>query len=308
MGGAVFNHNGSVTLLNTTLTQNLAQGGNGGNSGMQGVGGNGGSGFGGALFNLNGVINISSSTIASNVIVLGLLGTGIYDPTHGIGGNGSPGTAAGGALYSMVYDSAISRTGAVTIVNSILAGSIGGSDVINIFPATTSAGTNLGIVIFTAREPNILQTFTNSGGIFTSNGVLAANPLLGPLADNGGPTPTMLPLPGSPAIDAGDSKFATVTDQRGQPRIAGASVDLGAVELPGPPFFTGISFTNPAQIQLQFRATAGLGYTVLTTTTNLSQTNWTVLGPATEISPGQFQFTDTSATNSPARYYRIHHP
>jgi hypothetical protein len=207
----------------------------------------------------------------------------------------------------MVYDNAISRTGTVTIVNSILAGSVGGSDVVNIFPATTSAGTNLGSVILTAREPNILQTFTNSGGTFISNGVLAANPLLGPLADNGGPTPTMLPLPGSPAIDAGDSKFASATDQRGQPRISGASVDLGAVEVPGPPFFTTFVFTNTAQIQLQFRATAGLSYTVLTTTI-LSQTNWTILGPATEISPGQFQYTDTSATNSPARDYRVHHP
>ena len=33
------------------------------------------------------------------------------------------------------------------------------------------------------------------------------DPLLGPLQDNGGPTLTHLPLPGSPAIDAGDPNF-----------------------------------------------------------------------------------------------------
>jgi len=34
-------------------------------------------------------------------------------------------------------------------------------------------------------------------------------------------------------------------------------------------------------------------------------TNWTALGGVTEISPGQFQFTDPQATNSPQRFYRV---
>src|SRR5690606_3846126 len=68
----------------------------------------------------------------------------------------------------------------------------------------------------------------------TSN-LLDMNPQLAPLADNGGPTLTHLPLPGSPAINAGDPGFAPPpdTDQRGAgfPRVNGV-VDMGAVETP----------------------------------------------------------------------------
>ena len=44
----------------------------------------------------------------------------------------------------------------------------------------------------------------------------------------------MPPLPGSPAIDAGNSvTYFLTTDQRGFPRVAGSAVDIGAVELQG---------------------------------------------------------------------------
>jgi hypothetical protein len=56
------------------------------------------------------------------------------------------------------------------------------------------------------------------------------NPQLGPLADNGGPTQTMSPLIGSPAIDAGTDSGCPATDQRGVARPQGASCDIGAVE------------------------------------------------------------------------------
>jgi hypothetical protein len=36
--------------------------------------------------------------------------------------------------------------------------------------------------------------------------------------------------------------------------------------------------------------------------------NWTTLGAATEVSPGQFQFTDPQATNTPQRFYRVRSP
>jgi hypothetical protein len=70
------------------------------------------------------------------------------------------------------------------------------------------------------------------------NNLIGANPKLGPLQDNGGPTPTMALLPGSPAIDAGDNSYAMdasgnplTTDQNGFQRISGARVDLGAYEM-----------------------------------------------------------------------------
>ena len=45
-------------------------------------------------------------------------------------------------------------------------------------------------------------------------------------------------------------------------------------------------------------------------TTNLSLPfrNWTRLGLVPEVSPGQFQFTDTQATNSPQRFCRVRSP
>ncbi|MBI5487772.1 MAG: right-handed parallel beta-helix repeat-containing protein [Deltaproteobacteria bacterium] len=55
-----------------------------------------------------------------------------------------------------------------------------------------------------------------------------ADPQLGPLSDNGGPTRTMAPAAGSPALGAGAD--CPETDQRGEPRTA--SCDLGSVEMP----------------------------------------------------------------------------
>jgi hypothetical protein len=58
--------------------------------------------------------------------------------------------------------------------------------------------------------------------------------LLGPLADNGGPTATELPLPGSPLIDQGGlpaTAGCPLLDQRGRPRPSGPACDIGAVEV-----------------------------------------------------------------------------
>ncbi len=57
------------------------------------------------------------------------------------------------------------------------------------------------------------------------------DPLLAPLADNGGPTPTHALLPGSPAIDAGDDAACPATDQRGVARPQGPHCDIGAYEV-----------------------------------------------------------------------------
>jgi hypothetical protein len=70
---------------------------------------------------------------------------------------------------------------------------------------------------------------------------LTADPLLGPIQDNGGPTETMAPAGGSPAGDAG-SAFGLTTDQRGRSRPSdfaaianrGDGADIGAVELQSP--------------------------------------------------------------------------
>jgi|GEM_PF-905862 len=53
---------------------------------------------------------------------------------------------------------------------------------------------------------------------------------LGALADNGGPTPTILPGAGSLAIDRASTPQCLPTDQRGYARPGGARCDIGAVE------------------------------------------------------------------------------
>lgn len=63
--------------------------------------------------------------------------------------------------------------------------------------------------------------------------VLGADPQLGPLADNGGATKTMLIAAASPAVDAGAANGLTV-DQRGLPRSVGGGTDIGSVELQTP--------------------------------------------------------------------------
>ncbi len=67
--------------------------------------------------------------------------------------------------------------------------------------------------------------------ITCGDGNSTADPLLGPLQDNGGFTQTHLPAPGSPAIDAGDPANCSGTDQRGVPRPQGPRCDIGSVEV-----------------------------------------------------------------------------
>ena len=67
-----------------------------------------------------------------------------------------------------------------------------------------------------------------SGG--TGN-LVGVDPMLEPLADNGGITLTHLPRSGSPAVEAGDPAFAGLSDdQRGETRVVDR-LDMGAVEL-----------------------------------------------------------------------------
>jgi beta-glucanase (GH16 family) len=59
---------------------------------------------------------------------------------------------------------------------------------------------------------------------------VGADPKLGPLADNGGPTQTHALLAGSQATDAADGVTSPATDQRGVTRPQGLLPDIGAYE------------------------------------------------------------------------------
>jgi len=79
----------------------------------------------------------------------------------------------------------------------------------------------------------------------------------------------------------------------------------------GPQAAIPISLQNPRRLnqstfRFSFNNTPGWSFIALTSTNvSVPLSNWTTLGNVTEISPGQFQFTDSQATNSSQRYYRV---
>ena len=98
--------------------------------------------------------------------------------------------------------------------------------------------------LYTAADFDVFYSdATVSGGhnaIMTSNAPLPADtitddPLLLPLADNGGPTLTHAFAPSSPVLDAGSNPDNLDFDQRGDgyARVVGAAADIGAYEAPG---------------------------------------------------------------------------
>jgi hypothetical protein len=72
-----------------------------------------------------------------------------------------------------------------------------------------------------------------SANVALPPGTLSGDPMLAPLADNGGPTRTHALLPGSPAIDQGSNPDNLASDQRGATflRVFGNSTDIGSYEL-----------------------------------------------------------------------------
>jgi len=115
-------------------------------------------------------------------------------------------------------------------------------DLVSDKPSLTLDGqSNLGDASAAAGEFNLVRTLAARGLGTTSGSPLTADPLLGPLQSNGGPTQTMAPASASPAIDQG-AAFGLVTDQRGLPRPVDLSSatnaadgsDIGAVEVQPP--------------------------------------------------------------------------
>lgn len=214
-GGAIFN-GGVATLVNSTLIANTCtggQGGRGGDGGMYfthgqyyyccpgGPGGNGGSGLGSGIYSVDHLLNLTNCTIANNSAGAGVGGSGGIG-LYGVAADGING-AASGALQSSVNS---------LLVNTVFA--------TNSPPNGTGDRTDLGHNLSSDGS----CAFTNVGSLNSTD------PKLGPLADNGGSTLTMALLPGSPAIDAGESESAPFSDQRGFPRPVGRAADIGAYE------------------------------------------------------------------------------
>jgi hypothetical protein len=139
------------------------------------------------------------------------------------------------AIAASVYNTTMSNNGVeiqnfnapvvVTIGNSIFNVSPGGYSFVNDFGTVTSNGYNV--------------SSDDGGGYLNATGdQINTNPLLGPLQDNGGPTFTHALLPGSPAINTGDSSFTPppLYDQRGPGfnRVRNGRLDVGSFEVQEP--------------------------------------------------------------------------
>jgi hypothetical protein len=182
---------------------------------------------------VGGELSLVTCTVASNRAVSGW-GGGIYDTgsdgiyrSTTIAGNQA---AVAGGIYASGSD----------FGNTLIAGN------------TAAQAADAKGDLFSS-DYNLLQNL--SGWILygESNHTVYGNPLLGPLANNGGPTPTMALLVGSPAIDRGKN-FGIVTDQRGRQRpfdhpglvnaVGGDGTDIGAFELISPTLQIARSGTN----------------------------------------------------------------
>jgi CSLREA domain-containing protein len=203
LGGGMQISGGTVAILtNVTVSGNTAKSDGGGmyldpyDGGSVSlinvtVSGNSSDSYGGGIAHYDDAVSLNNVTITGNSAT-----------------NPTPGFGKGGGIYS---------DGTFAARNSIIAGNTanhGAPDCLMVDPAA-SGGHNL------VRDTVDCPGFTGPGDL------TGLDPLLGPLADNGGPNETHPLLAGSPAIDAGGADCAP-TDQRGVPR---SSCDIGAYEL-----------------------------------------------------------------------------
>jgi CSLREA domain-containing protein len=196
-GGGIAN-SGTLTVRNSTLAANRARGTF--NSSLQG-----GEGAGAGIFDAGGSTTLEHATISGNIVGPGGVIPISQTPNY-------YGTGAG------LGESNAMATSGISLRSSIVAGNVhqyGGADNDCGTPAPTSLGHNI--------DGDGTCMLTGTGDL------PATNPLLGPLADNGGPTWTMALPAGSPAIDAADPGACLAADQRGAARPAG-DCDMGAYE------------------------------------------------------------------------------
>lgn len=210
-GGAIDNFGGVLTITGSTLSNNMTAGSGGAiwtdteltirNSTISG---NSAGDFGGGIGMFDGTVVIDNSTIAFNT-------ADANDDSFGKGGAIDVGKRNG--------------AGTLTTTSTIYANNFLGSAGTTLNDITLTDGTVTG-------NNNLVRSQSTSGGL--TNGVngnlVGADPNLGALADNGGPTATHTIFPGSPAFNAGFASGGVATDQRGLARTNGSDPDIGAYE------------------------------------------------------------------------------
>ncbi len=201
LGGGIDNDGGVVTIDRCSVVNNVAT-------------------FrGGAIQNQGfGSMVITNSTIAGNTA-----------GTTGIGGGIrtlSPLTLTNDTIFGNSAQTAgnISNSGGtITFGNTIIAGGT--------LVGSGGSGPDINGTGFSSSDFNLIQD-TSTGTITgtTTHNITGVSPNLQALGNYGGTTPTLLPKPASPVINAGDTGLVSGTDQRGFLRFVGGRADVGAVE------------------------------------------------------------------------------
>ena len=211
-GGGIYN-SGTLTITNSSLVGNVASYGGGiNNDGVlylqnSTLDANTATTQGGGILNLAD-LSVENSTLSGNSTVIhgsGILNVGslgLYDST----------------LSGNIGAIALTNFGSLYYYNTIIANTIDAIDCVVMNGAYVYHNVN-----------NLVET-TSSLIDESCNPSLNSDPMLGELADNGGPTLTMALLAGSPAIDAGNLTYCTEFDQRGVARPQGLHCDIGAFE------------------------------------------------------------------------------
>jgi hypothetical protein len=211
----------SAMLVDTTVADNTATGGDGGMGGgssRPGNGGNGGLSDGGGLaVSLMGTCTVSNTTVAFNRATMshgGLAGTG-----NSTGTAGKNGTGIGGG----VIDGTLDATSSIFADNT----ADGGVDP----DFAGHFGTVSHVLLADNTGSNLLASNLNPNGNLFGTGANPIDPKLRPLGFYGGPTQTVALYGDSPAIDVGLNPDGLTSDQRGiGPRSIDGSTDIGAFE------------------------------------------------------------------------------
>ena len=336
IGGAIWNDHATLTLSNCAVSGNYGGNGPGGgiyNDGSSGaatlyliastVSSNTALNNGGGIYNygyqgsaflsvsastFNGNTASSASTVGGAIWNDGNFGSASLAVTSSTF-SGNSAAQYGGAIYS---SGAGSGSASISVFASTFSGNSalsGGGAFFNNLGSTVMLGDT--ILKTGASGANILT----SGGTFVSDGYnlssdggggvltnatdqLSKDPLLGPLADNGGPTFTQALLPGSPAIDKGKT-FGLTTDQRGLPRpfdfasianaTGGDGSDIGAFEVERPRLAIQ-QIGNAAVLSwLAFSA----GFTLQSSTNVASSNSWVTAGGSAALVGNQYLQTNS---------------
>jgi CSLREA domain-containing protein len=215
-------------------------------------------GAGGATVTMDNVAIVNNNSLGGgNIIAVGAGGTSLTMTNSAISGNNDSAINNGGTLnltnVTISGNTAVNGTGIdnkaastvnlvnVTITDNIATppANIGGvrnaaGGVVNAKNTIIANNTPINCSVALTSQGNNLS---NTAGCFAAVAdIVAAAPLLSPLASNGGLVQTVALLPGSPAIDAGAAAGCPATDARGVTRPfaglppAAAVCDIGAFE------------------------------------------------------------------------------